>query len=91
MGRARYLVVTGLVAAFAGCGGDDDAPDVQEVERDLGRMVQEQTGTRDPAVSCPEDVEEGDACEVTAAGGVQAKVKVTRIDEGRVEGEVLPP
>ena len=77
---------------LVGCGGDDDQPDVAAVERDLARGVEEQTGTRDVTVDCPDDVAESDVCAVSAAGGVRAQVRVTRLtDDGDVEGELVQP
>ena len=90
MARVRYLVMTVGVAALVGC-GDDEAPDTAQVEGDLARIVQEQTGTRDVRVSCPGDVGEGDLCDVSAPGGLQAQVKVTRVEDGDVAGEVVRP
>jgi hypothetical protein len=91
MGRARYLVVAVGAVALVGCGDDEAAPDTAQVEGDLARIVQEQTGTRDVRVSCPGDVGEGDLCDVSAPGGLQAQVKVTRLEDGGVEGEVVQP
>ena len=79
MRLARYFVVAGL--ALAGCGGDSDSDsDRRDLERDLARTVEEQTGTRDVKVVCPED---GDLCTVKAPGGVEAKVTV--------DGKVVDP
>ena len=91
MARARYFVVTVGVAALVGCGDDEAAPDTARVEGDLARIVQQQTGTRDVRVSCPGDVGEGDLCDVSAPGGLEAQVEVTRLDDGEVEGEVVQP
>jgi hypothetical protein len=92
MGRARYLVVTVGVAALVGCGDDEaNRPDTAQVEGDLARTVQQQTGTRDVRVSCPGDVGEGDLCDVSAPGGLDAQVKVTRLADGEVEGEIVQP
>jgi len=88
MGRARYFVVA-VALAFAAC-GDDSEPDIGAVERDLAAGVEQDTGTRDVSVDCPEDVGEGDVCQVTAAGGVKAQVRVTRLDE-QAEGELVQP
>jgi hypothetical protein len=91
MGRARHLFVIAALV-LPGCGGDDDAPDVQQVERDLARVVQQETGTGgDVVVDCPDGVEEGDLCNVTATGGLAAKVRVTRLEGGDVEGEIVQP
>jgi hypothetical protein len=89
MGRARYLLVA-IALAFAACGDDNNEPDVATVERDLAAGVEQDTGTRDVNVDCPEDVGEGDVCQVTAAGGVKAQVRVTRLDD-TAEGEVVQP
>jgi len=91
MAWARYLVVTGVAAALAGCGGDTDEPDVDEIMRELGREVQEQTGTEDVEVICSEDVSEGDLCDVTAPGGLKARVRVVRLDGDEIEGEIVQP
>ena len=89
MGRARYFLVA-IALAFAACGDDDSEPDVATIERDLAAGVEQDTGTRDVSVDCPEDVGEGDVCQVTAAGGVKAQVRVTRLDD-QAEGEVVQP
>jgi hypothetical protein len=65
-------------------------PDVGVIERDLAAGVEEDTGTRDVTVECPEDVGEGDVCQVTAAGGVKAEVRVTGLD-GDAEGTLVQP
>jgi hypothetical protein len=90
MGRARYLVVTAAAVGLIGC-GDDANPDSAEITKELERDVQEQTGTRDVRVICGEDVGEGDLCDVTAAGGLKAQVKITRLEDGDVQGEVVQP
>ena len=89
MGRARYFLVA-VVAALGAC-GDDAETDVARTEEELVRIVEQQTGTDEVAVSCPSDVGEGDVCDVTAPGGVQAQVRVTRLDGDAVEGEVVQP
>jgi hypothetical protein len=88
MGRARYFFVA-VALALTAC-GDDSGPDVSKIERDLAAGVEADTGTRDVAVECPDDVAEGDACDVTAAGGVKAQVRVTRLDD-EAEGELVQP
>ncbi len=89
MRRARYFVVAVAFALLAGCGDDSDA-DIATIERDLAAGVEEDTGTRDVTVDCPDDVGEGDVCDVTAAGGVKAQVRVTQLD-GDAEGTVVQP
>jgi hypothetical protein len=90
MGRARYLFVTAVVAALAGC-GDDSTEDPADIARELERDVQDQTGTEDVRVLCDEDVGEGDLCEVRAAGGLRAQVRITRLEDSEVDGEVVQP
>ena len=90
MGRARYLVVIAAAIALIGC-GEETKPDTDEIVQALARDVQQQTGTKDVLVVCGEDVGEGDLCDVTAAGGVKAKVKITRLEDGDVQGEVVQP
>jgi hypothetical protein len=89
MGGARYLLVA-VALALTACGGDDK-PDIQEIEGQLDRIVQEQTGTQDLTVSCADEVSEGDVCDVTAPGGLQAEIRVTRLDGESVEGELVRP
>jgi len=88
MGRARYFVIAAALALSA-C-GDEPKPDVGKITDDLARDVQEQTGTQDVRVACPDDVSEGDLCDVTAAGGLTAKIRVTQIDDG-AKGEIVQP
>jgi hypothetical protein len=90
MGRARYLVVTAALLVFAGC-GDDPAPDAAEIARELAGEVEEQTGTKDVLVICKGGVGEGDLCDVRAAGGLKAKIRITRLEDGDVEGELVQP
>jgi len=89
MARARYLVVIAAAVVVVGC-GDDPAADVGGIERDLAAGVEEDTGTRDVTVDCPENVEEGDVCQVAAPGGVKAEVRVTGLD-GEAEGTLVQP
>lgn len=89
MGRARHLFVIAAAVAVVGC-GDGPEVDVGGIERDLAAGVEEDTGTRGVTVDCPEDVEEGDVCQVTAPGGVKAEVRVTGLD-GAAEGTVVQP
>ena len=89
MGRVLHLLIVALV--FAGCGDEEDV-DVAAVERDLARVVQQETATREVSVDCPDDVDEGDLCRVSAPGGLSAEIRVTRVgDPGQTDGEVLPP
>jgi hypothetical protein len=90
MGRVRYLVIVGAALALAAC-GEDDGSDLTEVTKALERDVQEQTGTGDVRVVCPEEVSEGDVCEVRAPGGLQAQVRITRLDGDDVDGEIVQP
>ena len=89
MGRARYFFVA-IALAFSGCGDDKSDPDVGTVEQQLAAGVEMDTGTNDVTVDCPDDVEEGDVCQVSAAGGVKAQVRVTKLDD-EAEGEVVQP
>ena len=89
MGRTRYLIVIAAAVAVLGC-GDDSSVDVGGIERDLAAGVEEDTGTRDVTVDCPEDVDEGDVCQLSAPGGLKAEVRVTRLD-GEAEGTVEQP
>jgi hypothetical protein len=90
MGRARYRVATAAAIALIGCGDEESTPETDQIVRALEHDVQQQTGTQDVLVACGEDVGEGDLCDVTAAGGVKAKVKITRLEDGEVEGVVQP-
>ena len=85
------VVAAAACLALAACGGDGDGPDVDEVESDLAPYVAEVTGTRDVSVNCPEDVGEGDVCDITAPGGVRAQIRITGIDEEEVTGELVQP
>jgi hypothetical protein len=90
--RFPVLAAAGACLALAACGDDSDSsPDSEKVESGLAGDVEEATGTRDVTVACPDDVAEGDVCDVTAAGGIRAQVKVTRLEGDEVEGEVVPP
>ena len=93
MGRARYLVVIPALA-LAGCGSD--TLDAGEVESEIVPMVEDQTGTRDVEIECPDDVEAEEGavfeCDVTAEGGIEAKLKVTQEDDdGNVRWEIVRP
>jgi uncharacterized protein DUF4333 len=93
MGRARYLVVIAALA-FAGCGSD--TLDAGDIESEVVPQIEEQTGTRDVEVACPDDVEAEEGavfeCDVSAEGGIEAKLKVTQEDgEGNVRWEIVQP
>ena len=87
MRRARYLLVA---AALAGC-GDADKPDTDAVTKALARDVEQQTGTRNVSVLCSDGTSEGDLCDVSAEGGLKAKVRIVSIEGDDVEGEVVQP
>jgi hypothetical protein len=70
MRRVRYLIAAALVLGACG-NGDDPQSDRHELESRLARQVEQQTGTRDVTVRCPED---GELCSVRAPGGVRARV-----------------
>jgi hypothetical protein len=90
--RVAVLAAAGACLALAACGnGSESGLDVEKIEGDLAQDVEDATGTRDVTVTCSADVVEGDLCDVTAAGGVRAQVRVTRLDDGEVDGEVVPP
>jgi hypothetical protein len=81
MRRGRYLVV--IAVALGGCGAGASASDTGDLERDLVRTVEDQTGTVDVKVDCPDGAGEEDVCDVTAPGGIRAQVTV--------EGKVVQP
>ncbi len=94
MGRARYLVVIAALM-LAGCGGEDTL-DAGDIESEVVPQIEDQTGTRDVAIECPEDVEAEEGavfeCDITAEGGIKAKLKVTQEDdEGNVRWEIVRP
>ncbi len=95
MCRPRYLLVAVAAAlALAACG--ESTLDADQIEEEITPQVEEQTGTRDVAIDCPDDVEaeEGGVfeCDLTAEGGIEAKVEVTQEDdEGNVRWRVLRP
>ena len=90
--RLAVLAAAGACLALAACGDDSESGlDVEKVESGLARDVEDATGTRDVTVTCSVDVVEGDLCDVTAAGGIRAQVRVTRLGDGEVAGEVVQP
>ena len=95
---AKYVLCAGTQTKYNsrccqdhGKCGDDGATDVDDVTQQLVRDVERQTGTQDVQVECDDDVSEGDLCDVTAAGGLKAQVKITKLDDGDVEGEIVQP
>lgn len=94
MRLARYLSVLVCIALLAGCGGGDEI-DADKTEEEIAAGVEKATATEDVKIDCPDDVERktGDVfeCDLTAAGGVKAKVKVTQVDDdGKIRWEVNP-
>ena len=56
MARALHLLVAAL--AIGACGDDGSGEvDAAAVERDLARVVEQQTATRGVSVDCPDDVQ----------------------------------
>lgn len=83
-----------VALSLAACG--EATLDTGNIEDEIAPQVADQTGTKDVELSCPDDVEakKGDEfeCDVTAAGGVEAKVKVVQEnDEGDVNWELVQP
>ena len=95
MRRPRYLLVAAAAAlALPACG--ESMLDVDEVESEITPQVEEQTGTRDVAVECPDDIEAEEGgefeCDLSAEGGIEAKVEVTQEDDdGNVRWRVVRP
>lgn len=94
MRSARHFAVIGSVLLLPGCGGGDEL-DASKVEREIAAGVEERTATEDVQIRCPQGIErkkdEAFECDLTAAGGLQAKVKVTQVDdEGNLEWDVNP-
>lgn len=95
MGRPRYfLVAVAAAALLGGCG--EETLDTGQIEEEITPAIEEQTGTREVAVECPDDIEAEQGadfeCDLTAQGGIEAKVKVTQEDdEGNVHWEVVRP
>jgi Domain of unknown function (DUF4333) len=82
------------LVALAGCGGDAKI-DASKTEDEIAKGVEEATATEDVKIDCPDDVErkKNDVfeCDLSAAGGVKAKVKVTQVDDaGKIHWEVNP-
>ena len=83
----RRLVPFALLAAaalpVAGCG--TKTIDTGKAESEIGKGVAQQTGAKGVKVDCPDDVDakKGDTfdCDLSAAGGQKAKIKVTQQDD----------
>jgi len=95
MGRPRYLAVAAAVSlALAACG--ESTLEASDIEEDITPQVEEQTGTHEVVVDCPDDIEaeEGGTfeCDLTAEGGIEAKVEITQEDDdGNVRWRVVRP
>ena len=94
MRLTRYfaVIVTGL--ALSACG--EATLDTGNIENEIAPQVEDQTGTKDVEISCPDDVEakKGDEfeCDATAPGGLEAKIKVVQEnDDGDVNWELVEP
>ena len=91
---ARYFSVIVAVLLLAGCGGGGEL-DSSKAEEEIAAGVEEKTATEDVRIDCPDDVKQKKddvfECDLTAAGGVKATVKVTQVDDkGNVHWEVNP-
>lgn len=83
----RHAVPVALFAALAlliaACG--TKTIDTGKAESEIGKGVAQQTGAKSVKVDCPDDVDakKGDTfdCDLTAAGGQKAKIKVTQQDD----------
>ena len=89
----RYALAIAALA-LAGCGSD--TLDAGDIESEVAPQIEEQTGTHDVQVACPDDVEAEEGavfeCDVSAEGGIKTKLKVTQEDdEGNVRWEVVRP
>ena len=94
MRLTRYFLVIVSALALASCG--EATLDTANIEDEIAPQVADQTGTKDVEISCPDDIEakKGDEfdCDVTAAGGLEAKVKVVQEnDDGDVNWELVEP
>jgi hypothetical protein len=94
MRQPRYLAVIVACLALSACG--ESTLDTGNIEDEIAPQLAEEYGTKDADVSCPDDIEakEGEEfdCDVTAPGGVEAKVTVTQEDdEGNVTWEPVQP
>lgn len=94
MPLTRYFLVIVASLSLAACG--DATLDTANVEDQIAPKLEQETGTKDVEVSCPDDVEakKGDEfeCDVTAPGGSKAKVKVVQQnDDGDVTWDLVQP
>ncbi len=85
-----------LAAALALAARGESTIDAGEIEQEITPKGEEQTGTRDVAIACPDDVEAEEGgefdCDLTAPGGIEAKVEVTQTDDdGNVRWRVVRP
>ena len=90
MRLARYLVV--ITVALVACG--ETVIDSGEIESQIAGDIEEQTGTRDVEVACPDDIEakKGDIfeCEATAPGGIKQTVEATQVDDdGNIDWKLV--
>lgn len=79
---------------LAGCG--ETTLNAEELESEIAPEVEQQTGTRNVSVSCPDDIEAQEGgefeCDLSAPGGITAKVAVTQEDDdGNVSWRVVEP
>lgn len=94
MRLSRFLLVIVAAVALSACG--ESTLDTGNIEDEIAPQLAQDTGTKDVGVSCPDDIEakkgEEFECDVTAPGGVEAKVTVTQEDDdGNVTWELVKP
>ena len=95
MRLALHLGAAASAATVAACGGGDGTIDAPKREREIAADIERRTATKDVTVTCPDHVEEEKGgvfhCDLTATGGLKAKVKVTQMDDdGKIRWEVVP-
>ena len=91
---ARYFAVTAAALALGACG--ETVIDSGEIETQIAGDIEQETGTRDVEVDCPDDIEakKGDTfeCEATAPGGIKQTVEATQVDDdGGVDWKLVRP
>ena len=84
--RALLAAATAGAFALSGCGGIDSG----QVEAEIAKDIEAETGVRVASVECPDDIEkkEGLTVQCTARGenGGEAVIDVTQVDdEGSVQ------